>query len=178
MELKIKIITCNACDNCKVTVQDNSTYLSEDNVGTVKGKFKFSDTISIDILQLNKSQEAIYLDPTFTDHSSLGNSTLQVSSDGWYSLVHIVLPSKEWFERELNKVSQRMCQCNFVEIVGYIAFITCILEAKGILNSTEHNTIKSIPKRRSTQNIVSGVAMSLPANSGRSGAIKNSFPSM
>ena len=103
MELKIKIITCNACDNCKVTVQDNSTYLSEDNVGTVKGKFKFSDTISIDILQLNKSQEAIYLDPTFTDHSSLGNSTLQVSSDGWYSLVHIVLPSKEWFERELNK---------------------------------------------------------------------------
>ena len=103
MELKIKIITCNACDNCKVTVQDNSTYLSEDNVGTVKGKFKFSDTVSIDILQLNKSQEAIYLDPTFTDHSSLDNSTLQVSSDGWYSLVHIVLPSKEWFERELNK---------------------------------------------------------------------------
>ena len=79
MELKIKIITCNACDNCKVTVQDNSTYLSEDNVGTVKGKFKFSDTISIDILQLNKPYEAIYLDPTFTDHSSLGNSTLQVS---------------------------------------------------------------------------------------------------
>lgn len=103
MELKIKIITCNACDNCKVTVQDNSTYLSEDNVGTVKGKFKFSDTISIDILQLNKPYEAIYLNPTFTDHSSLGNSTLQVSSDGWYSLVHIVLPSKEWFERELNK---------------------------------------------------------------------------
>lgn len=52
--------------------------------------------------------------------------------------------SEEEFERELNKVSQRMCQCNFVEIEGYIAFITCILEAKGILNSTEHNTIKSM----------------------------------
>ena len=103
MELKIKIITCNACDNCKVTVQDNSTYLSEDSAGTVKGKFKFSDTVSVDILQLNKSQEVVYLNPTFTNHSSLVNSTLQVSSDGWYSLVHIVLPSKEWFERELNK---------------------------------------------------------------------------
>ena len=50
MELKINLITCNSCDSCKVTVQDNSTYLSEDNVGTVKGKFKFSDTVSIDIL--------------------------------------------------------------------------------------------------------------------------------
>lgn len=103
MELKIKIITCNACDNCKVTVQDNSAYLSEDNVGTVKGKFKFSDTVSIDILQLNKSQESVYLNPTFTNHSSLDNSTLQVSSDGWYSLVHIVLPSKSWFDKELEK---------------------------------------------------------------------------
>ena len=74
MELKINLITCNFCDSCKVTVQDNSTYLSEDNVGTVKGKFKFSDTISIDILQLNKSQETIYLDPTFTNHSSLDTS--------------------------------------------------------------------------------------------------------
>ena len=50
----------------------------------------------------------------------------------------------EEFERKLNKVSQRMCQCDFVKIEGYIAFVTCILEAKGILNSTEHNAIKSM----------------------------------
>ena len=52
--------------------------------------------------------------------------------------------SKEEFEVELNKVSQRMCQCNFVGVKGYIAFVACILEAKGILNSTEHNAIKSM----------------------------------
>ena len=46
MELKIKIITCNACDNCKVTVQDNSTYLSEDNVGTVKGYCLYRYTLA------------------------------------------------------------------------------------------------------------------------------------
>nr|DAH97494.1 MAG TPA: hypothetical protein [Caudoviricetes sp.] len=50
MELKINLITCNSCDSCKVTVQDTSTYLPEDNIGTVKGKFKFSDTVSIDVL--------------------------------------------------------------------------------------------------------------------------------
>lgn len=103
MELKIKIITCNVCDNCKVTVQDNSTYLAEDSVGTVKGKFKFSDTVSIDVLQLNKSKETEYLNPTFTNHSIINNTTLDVSSDGWYSLIHVVLPSKEWFNKELEK---------------------------------------------------------------------------
>lgn len=103
MELKINLITCNSCDSCKVTVQDTSTYLSEDNIGTVKGKFKFSDTVSIDVLQLNKSQDVEYLNPTFTEHSSLKDTTLQITSDGWYSLVHLVLPSQDWFNKELSK---------------------------------------------------------------------------
>lgn len=108
MDLKIKIITCNACDNCKVTVQDNSTYLPEDSTGVVKGKFKFSDTVSLDILQLNKLSkdnkiESIYMNPVYTNHSKISSSTLPVSSDGWFSLIHVVLPSKEWFYKELEK---------------------------------------------------------------------------
>ena len=103
MDLKIKITTCNACDNCKVTVQDDSTYLPEDSTGTVKGKFKFSETISIDVLQLNKTSETVYINPTYTDHTTIKNTTLQVSSDGWFSLIHLVLPSAEWFNKEKNK---------------------------------------------------------------------------
>ena len=103
MDLKIKIVTCNACDSCKVTVQDNSTYLPEDSTGTVKGKFKFSETVSIDVLQLNKTSETIYINPTYTDHSDVTDSTLQVGSDGWFSLVHLVLPSAEWFNKEKEK---------------------------------------------------------------------------
>ena len=103
MDLKIKIITCNACDNCKVTVQDNSTYLPEDSTGVVKGKFKFSETISIDVLQLNKTSEIVYINPTYTDHSTIKETTLQVGSDGWFSLVHLVLPSVEWFNKEKAK---------------------------------------------------------------------------
>lgn len=103
MDLKIKIITCNACDNCKVTVQDNSTYLPEDSTGVVKGKFKFSETISIDVLQLNKTSEIVYINPTYTDHSTVKEAALQVDSDGWFSLVHLVLPSVEWFNKEKAK---------------------------------------------------------------------------
>lgn len=103
MDLKIKIITCNACDNCKVTVQDNSTYLPEDSTGVVKGKFKFSETVSVDVLQLNKTSETIYINPTYTDHSTVEDTTLQVGYDGWFSLVHLVLPSAEWFNKEKAK---------------------------------------------------------------------------
>ncbi len=103
MDLKIKIITCNACDNCKVTVQDNSTYLPEDSTGVVKGKFKFSETVSVDVLQLNKTSETVYINPTYTDHSTVEDTTLQVGQDGWFSLVHLVLPSAEWFNKEKAK---------------------------------------------------------------------------
>lgn len=103
MELSINLTTCDTCNDCKVTIQDNSTYLSEDYIGTVKGKFKLSDTVSIDVLRLNKSDEIEYLNPTIVQHYSLQPTTLQISNDGWYSLVHIVLPSEEWFNRELAK---------------------------------------------------------------------------
>lgn len=118
MDLKIKIITCNACDNCKVTVQDNSTYLPEDSTGVVKGKFKFSETISIDVLQLNKTSETIYINPTYTDHTAVEDTTLQVSSDGWLSLVHLVLPSVEWFDKE--KAKTEGSALDLYNIVYYI----------------------------------------------------------
>jgi len=79
MELKINITTCTACDDCKVTVKDLSEYLSEESTGIVKGKFKFSETGSIDVLQLNKTSETLYLNPTYTDHSKVQDSTLQIS---------------------------------------------------------------------------------------------------
>ncbi len=103
MELKINISTCNACDNCKVTVTDKSEYLPEDSTGTVKGKFKFSETVSVDVLQLNKSSETEYLIPTYTNHLEQEDVTLSISKDGWYSIVHLILPSQQWFQNELEK---------------------------------------------------------------------------
>lgn len=103
MDLTINISTCNSCDNCKVTVIDKSEYLPEDYSGTVKGKFKFSDSVSVDVLQLNKSTDTEYLTPTYTEHTEQKESTLSISKDGWYSVVHLVLPSSTWFKTELEK---------------------------------------------------------------------------
>lgn len=100
MELNINVTTS---DSCKVIIQDKSEYLPESFTGIVKGKFKFSDTVSVDVLQHNKVQETVYRDPTYTPHDNSGLIQIPVKFDGWFTVIHIVLPSKQWFESELSK---------------------------------------------------------------------------
>lgn len=100
MELNIEVVTS---DSCKVIVRDLSEYLPEDYSGIVKGKFKFSDTVSIDVLQHNKSQETIYRDPVYSPHTANNPIQIPVTFDGWFTVIHVVLPSKEWFDREISK---------------------------------------------------------------------------
>lgn len=95
MELNINITTS---DKCKIVVQDVSTYLAEDFSGIVKGKFKYSDTISIDVLQHNQTLKTIY-----TKHDTLKSIDIPIEFDGWFSLVHLVIPNIEWFNKELEK---------------------------------------------------------------------------
>lgn len=98
MDLKIDVTTS---DSCKVIVQDISEYLPEDYQGIVKGKFKFSDTVSIDVLQHNKIKGEIYRNPVYNTTTTI--TEVPVDFDGWFTVVHIVLPSKDWFNTELNK---------------------------------------------------------------------------
>ena len=100
MELSIKITTS---DSCKVIVQDLSAYLPEDQTGIVKGKFKYSDTISIDVLQHNKSKGTVYTDPVYTLHNTADPVNIPVKFDGWFTVIHLVLPTKDWFDRESSK---------------------------------------------------------------------------
>lgn len=100
MELKINITTS---DSCKVIIQDQSEYLPESFVGTVKNRFKYSDTVSIDVLQHNKVKETVYRDPTYTTHENNNFVQIPVKFDGWFTVNHIVLPSAKWFETERQK---------------------------------------------------------------------------
>ena len=100
MELNINVTTSN---NCKIIVSDISTYLAEDFSGTVKGKFKYSDTVSIDILQYNKTTETIYRDPVYTKHDTIQPINIPVEFDGWFEIIHLVLPSIEWVNKEISK---------------------------------------------------------------------------
>lgn len=89
-------------DTCNVYVEDTSVYLPE-NISAGKHQFKYSDTISIDVLRHNKLQETIHRDFIFSDHSNNTPVKIPVNVDGWFSIVHIVLPSKKWFDEELSK---------------------------------------------------------------------------
>ena len=100
MELNINVTTS---DSCKIIVSDISTYLAEDFSGTIKGKFKYSDTVSIDVLQHNKTTETVYRDPIYTKHDTLQPINIPVKFDGWFDIIHLVLPSIEWFNREIDK---------------------------------------------------------------------------
>ena len=102
MELKINITTS---DSCKVIIQDQSEYLPESFIGTVKNRFKYSDTVSIDILQHNKVQETVYRDPTYTTHDKNDFVQIPVKFDGWFTVNHVVLPSAKWFETERQKTT-------------------------------------------------------------------------
>lgn len=101
MELKINITTS---DSCKVIISDQSEYLPEDFTGTAKGKFKFSETVTINVLKLNKVQENVVKTYQISEHVDLNKSIeLPIKFDGWFTVEHIVLPSKQWFETEIVK---------------------------------------------------------------------------
>lgn len=106
MELKIDVCTEASC---KVVVKDiteigNNGYLPEEADVVVKGRFKYSDTISIDLLQHNRHDKYKLQDPIFSLHDTeIENVTLPVTFDGWFTVLHIVLPTKEWFDRESAK---------------------------------------------------------------------------
>lgn len=108
MELDIKICTNNSC---KIIVSDvtsvqNSGYLPEESNVTVKNRFRYSDTYSIDILRLNKTTGPVIENKVITEHKKFPEDIeLDIKFDGWFTVYHIVIPSIEWFNKELSKSS-------------------------------------------------------------------------
>lgn len=106
MEINIKVCTSNTCE---VVITDTTPvggdgYLSESSTGAAKGRFKRSDTVTIDMLILNKTQGQEIQTPKFSMSSSDSiSTTIPVKFDGWFSVCRVVLPSKDWFDKEVKK---------------------------------------------------------------------------
>lgn len=94
----IKIVTS---DNCKVYIEDISNYI-EEGKPSGENEFKFSDTVSIDFITYNKLQQTIHKDFVFSNHTNRDVIEIPIDSDGWFSIKHIILPSKKWFDRQLS----------------------------------------------------------------------------
>lgn len=94
MNLKVNITTS---DRCKVIVQDlTNEYVPEEDVKIHHEKFKRSQVYLIDVLEINKTTGSIYKDPVYTFEGD--TAEIPVTFDGWFTVNHIVIPSKEWFD--------------------------------------------------------------------------------
>lgn len=109
----LKITTC---DDCSIIInEDLLDYLGEDNSDGLKRNFRYSDTVSIDVIVHNKTKESeITKSVVFTKHDSLAPIKVKVGVDGFFSIVHIILPSKEWYDRQKAKNSQVKVQYKYL----------------------------------------------------------------
>lgn len=120
MKLDIKVCTTNTCEIIvtDTTPVNGEGYLPEQFTGVAKDRFRCSDTVSIDVLILNKTDGPEIQNPVFTKfNQSLNKIKMPVKFDGWFSVCHIVIPSKEWLESELEK--QTGSAVNLYDVVYY-----------------------------------------------------------
>ena len=94
MDLSIKVTTNS---DCSVDILDTTEYSTATTIQ--KYSFSYADTVSIDVLQWNAIDDTTFDNPVYTEHSDQDTAiTLSVSKDGWFTVLHYVLPSKDWFD--------------------------------------------------------------------------------
>lgn len=145
-------ITIDTDKNCKIVVQDNTTYLSESSTGVSKGNFKYSDTSSIVVLQHNKLQETIIKNPTYWDHSS-SYLTVPIEFDGWFTVNYLVLPNREWFNKEASKTSG-----SALDLYSIVYFAEEDHVYKYIDNNIEETTLEEILEVNPTDTTISKIS--------------------
>lgn len=143
MELNINIITDA---HCKVIIEDKTEYLKETSATTSKGSFKYSDTASIIVLQHNRSKETVVKAPTFDYHTSQ-YIEVPIGFDGWFTINYLVLPTREWLDKELNKNTGSAINLYnvvyFVEDGSIFKYVRGTIESSSIEEILEINPINT-----------------------------------
>lgn len=114
----IPIIKIHNKDNYSLVItdltQDSDEYVPESIVDAetyyARNKFKYSDTCTINIIQKNTIKESeidtSVVETIFTNHQTyLDEAYYKVESDGHYVIHHVILPTIDWFQEELQKKS-------------------------------------------------------------------------
>lgn len=153
MELDINICIN---DSCKITIEDLTIdYQPEYNTNSNYGKFRYSDTYSIDVLQHIKTDGTELQSATITKHEGKTCPvTLPVNFDGWFKVHHIVLPSIQWFEDNLKdkeisilNLYQAVYYTDGENIYKYINGNKGIVPLQEIIErNTENTTISRVTK--------------------------------
>lgn len=88
----------------KVTeLTDNQQYLPDGSGLIAKNRFAYKDTASIDVFKLNTSNKIEYTYPIIVDRNNPKDIKISLNKDGWFTAIHIVVPTRQWVYRELSK---------------------------------------------------------------------------
>lgn len=100
MIVKLNVCKLGGEDNCYLKIVDASTdFLPENSETPEFQKFKLSEVKNIDVIRLNGIDKTDIL-KVFISDVGLSN-TFKIEKDGWYDIQHIILPTKEWFDKAL-----------------------------------------------------------------------------
>lgn len=150
MKLNIDICTGPNC-TIKVIELPSNEYLPESSTEVAFNRFKFSDTIAIDVLQLNRITGPEVYNPVFSNREK--QKALPVTFDGWFNVCHIVIPNKQWFLSQLDSSNSSLGLYDTVYysdgeyIYKYVNGTSEIVQVKEVvLRNPEGTTISIIKK--------------------------------
>lgn len=126
----MKLNTCiTTADGAYVNVTeltDGQQYLPDGSGLTAKNRFAYKDTASIDIFRLNALDKIDYTQSVIVDRSNPTDVRISLNRDGWFTSIHIVVPTKQWVYRELSKQGSIIHTYDIVYFVDNGAIYTCV----------------------------------------------------
>lgn len=151
--MNIKVYTGTKCE---ITVEElDKEYLAESSTVIAKNKFRYSDTISIDVLQVNRSSGTEIQSQIYTVRNTDKKPThLSIAFDGWFTICHVVIPSEQWLQAELKKTTTSAINLYDVvyysdgyKVYKYINNTSIEVSLDEVINRNPENTTISIVKK-------------------------------
>lgn len=105
---------------------DGEQYLPEGSSLTAKNRFEWNDTASVDVFKLNSTLEESYTPVVIIRRDSGKEVRVKLNRDGWFTSIHIVIPTKEWVYSELDKEGSIIQTYDIVYFTDGSDIYTCV----------------------------------------------------
>lgn len=82
--------------------KDAGNYLPEDSTENISNTFKYSETVTINVIQLDKIDELEFIKSTIVTHlTDTDEAQIDLLKDGNYQVSHILIPTIAWLQKEI-----------------------------------------------------------------------------
>ena len=85
--------------------------IKEDNNAIVSSEKKFEGAIALNILQKNSSDKQSIIGYCLAD-DSIDESKFSLTEDGYYTIHHIIIPTKKWLDNIINNITDILLYSN------------------------------------------------------------------